>query len=221
VPRRTLPDSIALVSGGCDSAVLLDWLAARSRRVYPVYIRFGLAWERVELSHLRRFLRAARLARLRPLTILDLPIGASYGRHWSVTGRGAPGAKSDDRTMYLPGRNLLLLSRGAILCATLRAPVMALGTLGGNPFADASRRFRSLMGRAATIALGSPVRVIAPFAGSTKANVLRQGRLLPLHLTFTCVSPVRGRHCGRCNKCAERRHGFRSAGIPDRTDYNR
>ncbi len=198
---------------------MLGWLAARARRSHPVYVRFGFAWERAELAHLRRFLRAARLPRLRPLAVVDLPVADSYGRHWSVTGRGAPGTRSDDRRMYLPGRNLLLLSRGALLCARLRAPVLALGTLGGNPFADASARFRGLMGRAASVALGTRIRVVAPFARTDKAGVLRQGRGLPLHLTFTCVAPRRGRHCGRCNKCAERRRGFAAAGIPDRTAW--
>ena len=31
------------------------------------------------------------------------------------------------------------------------------------------------------------------------------GRGLPLELTFSCIAPVAGQHCGRCNKCAERR----------------
>lgn len=220
MPRRSLPDTVALVSGGCDSAAMLGWLAARCRRVHPVYMRFGLSWEPVELAHLRRFLNAARIGRVRPLTVVDLPIGESYGRHWSVTGRGVPGARSGDMKMFLPGRNLLLLSRGAILCRLWRAPVLAVGTLEGNPFADASRRFFTLMARTATLALGAPVRILAPFSHSTKAEVLRMGRDLPLHLSFTCVSPVRGRHCGRCNKCAERKQGFQMAGIADLTTYH-
>jgi len=45
------------------------------------------------------------------------------------------------------------------------------------------------------------------------------GRNLPLKLTFSCISPVSGQHCGRCNKCAERRRAFADAGVPDPTDY--
>lgn len=221
MPRQTLPPSIALVSGGCDSAIMLSWLAARSRRVHPLYVRFGLAWETEELRHLRRFLRAARLPRVRPLTVVDLPVTDSYGRHWSVTGRGVPGALTADEKMFLPGRNLLLFSRGAMLCGLLKAPVLAVGTLAGNPFADASARFRTLLGRAASAALGRRVRILAPFARMRKAQVLLLGRGLPLHLTLTCVSPEREKHCGRCNKCEERRRGFLAAGIVDRTVYRR
>jgi len=198
---------------------MLSWLAARCRRVHPVYVRFGLSWERVELERLRRYLRTARLPRLTPLSVLDLPVGDNYGHHWSVTGRGVPGSRSNDRNMYLPGRNLLLLSRGALVCAARRAPLLAVGTLGGNPFADASRTFRGLMGRTASLALGTRIRILAPFSRMTKQAVLRLGRTLPLHLTFTCVAPVRSKHCGKCNKCEERRRGFRAAAIPDLTRY--
>ncbi|MBI1322835.1 7-cyano-7-deazaguanine synthase, partial [bacterium] len=41
----------------------------------------------------------------------------------------------------------------------------------------------------------------------------------PLEHTFSCLSPVDGGHCGRCNKCAERQKVFRDAGIADLTSY--
>ncbi|MEK7765519.1 MAG: 7-cyano-7-deazaguanine synthase [bacterium] len=210
---------VALISGGADSAVLLRWLGRRFAAVFPVYVRFGLSWERAERAALRRFLRAARLPRVRPLTVVEMPVAGSYGRHWSVTGRGVPGARSDDRRMYLPGRNLMLLARGAIVCDARRAGWIALGTLGANPFGDATPRFRRMMGRVATLALRRRVDVIAPFARAGKSAVLRAGRGLPLHLTLSCVAPAAGRHCGRCNKCAERRRAFAAAGIEDRTRY--
>lgn len=211
--------TLALVSGGADSAVMLSLLARRPGRIHPVYLRFGLRWEAAELAHLRRFLRAARIPRLAPLVVLDLPVRVSYGRHWSVTGRRVPGTRSNDRLMYLPGRNLLLIARGAVHAAKIGAGTIAIGTLKGNPFPDATPAFRSLMAAAAGRALHRTLRVVAPLATMSKAAVLAAGRRLPLHLTFTCASPVRGRHCGRCNKCAERRMGFREAGIPDLTGY--
>ncbi len=218
--RRPGRSALALVSGGADSAVMLALLARRFVRVHPVYVAFGLRWEPAEQAHLRRFLRAARIPRVAKLTILPLPIAESWGRHWSITGRGVPGRVSDDRRMYLPGRNLLLVSRAAVQAARAGAGAIAMGTLRSNPFPDATPSFRRLIGAAAGRALGRRLTVIAPLAGMKKADVLRAGRHLPLHLTFTCASPVRGRHCGRCNKCEERRRGFRAAGIPDRTPYD-
>jgi 7-cyano-7-deazaguanine synthase len=52
-----------------------------------------------------------------------------------------------------------------------------------------------------------------------KQQVMALGRELPLELTFSCISPVNGFHCGRCNKCAERQEAFRQAALTDKTIY--
>jgi 7-cyano-7-deazaguanine synthase len=61
--------------------------------------------------------------------------------------------------------------------------------------------------------------ILTPFLNLTKIEVIRAGRDLPLELTFSCLNPVTGIHCGVCNKCAERRLAFSRAGIPDKTRY--
>jgi 7-cyano-7-deazaguanine synthase len=124
-----------------------------------------------------------------------------------------PGAKTRDEAVYLPGRNLLLLSKAAVFCALHKIPVIAVGSLGHNPFRDATPAFFRDFARV------SGVQVVAPFRRLTKVQVVRRGRGLPLHLSFSCLAPKRGRHCGRCNKCAERRRAFRKAGLRDRTRY--
>jgi 7-cyano-7-deazaguanine synthase len=52
-----------------------------------------------------------------------------------------------------------------------------------------------------------------------KKDVMQLGRKLPLALTFSCIAPVGGLHCGQCNKCAERRRAFRSVNVDDPTHY--
>ncbi|MGH8558655.1 MAG: 7-cyano-7-deazaguanine synthase [Methylococcales bacterium] len=37
--------------------------------------------------------------------------------------------------------------------------------------------------------------------------------------TFSCIATVAEQHCGRCNKCAERKRAFQQAGISGQTDY--
>ena len=61
--------------------------------------------------------------------------------------------------------------------------------------------------------------VVTPFAGLTKADVLELGTGLMLQHTFSCIDPQGGRHCGRCNKCAERRLAFSALHIDDVTEY--
>jgi 7-cyano-7-deazaguanine synthase len=208
-----------LVSGGIDSAVLLGEALRHHDAVHPLYVRSGLYWEAVELEHLRRFLDAVKAPSLRPLQILEMPVGDLYGRHWSLTGEGVPGADTPDEAVFLPGRNVLLLSKAILWCHLRGVPAVALAPLDGNPFPDATPAFFDAYQAVVNQAVGGRVRVLRPFHGLHKADVLHRGRDLPLEHTFSCIRPVRGLHCGRCNKCAERRRGFADAGLLDGTPY--
>jgi 7-cyano-7-deazaguanine synthase len=209
----------ALASGGLDSAVLIARFLRQERRVLPLYVRCGFLWEDAELLWLRRFLSALRSRHLLPLHLVELPLRAIYGPHWSFTGRNVPGAASADSAVYLPGRNALLLAEAAVVAARRRISILALGTLKGNPFGDATPRFFATMASALTQALGRPIRVAAPLRSLRKPELIRRAAGAPLALTFSCLRP-RGRlHCGRCNKCAERRRAFRLARVADPTTY--
>jgi 7-cyano-7-deazaguanine synthase len=217
----TVPDElVVLASGGADSSILLVDQAAQGRVVWPLYIRFGLAWEDVEEAHLRRFLGALPAqSGIRPLTVFELPIADVYGNHWSVSGMEAPDETTPDEAVYLPGRNVLLLAKTTVWCALHGVRTIALGTLRGNPFADSSPAFFSGFAAVAGLALGHQLEVVTPFAQWSKAEVLERGRDLPLEHTFSCVAPVGDRHCQTCNKCGERRKAFAAAGIDDPTAY--
>ena len=215
------PAVCALVSGGLDSAVLLHRLLSRRLTVFPLYLRCGLSWEGVELYWLRRFLRAIRGPSLASLDVIELPLRSTYGPHWSLTGQRVPGAGSADRAVFLPGRNVFLLSHAAVRCAQRGLSTIALGTLHGNPFGDASPRFFRTFASCLTQALAHPIRILAPLRRATKREVIRASADLPFHLTFSCLSPRGCWHCGACNKCAERRRAFRAARVPDPTPYAR
>lgn len=206
------------MSGGMDSAVLAADLARNGFRVLPVYVRFGLRWEDVELAHARRFLESLDHPLVDPLTVLELPMGDVYGTHWSRSGP-VPDESSPDEAVYLPGRNILLVSKVAVWCALKGIREIRSGVLSGNPFPDATADFFSTLTQAISAGLDWPIQVIRPYAELKKLDVIRIGRDFPLEHTFSCLSPVDGGHCGRCNKCAERQKVFRDAGIADLTSY--
>jgi 7-cyano-7-deazaguanine synthase len=209
-----------LASGGVDSAVLVADHSRRGEEVQPIYIRFGLAWEGVEEEHLRRFLDSLPAdCQARPLVALEFPVADVYGAHWSVSGAEVPDENTADSAVYLPGRNLLLLAKSSVWCALNGFGVVSLGTLKGNPFADSGAEFFDGLASLASLALDRPLAVETPFAGFTKIEVLERGRDLALELTFSCIDPQGGEHCGRCNKCAERRRAFAVSGLADRTVY--
>ncbi len=104
------------MSAGIDSAILLAEALAHHPLVYPLYVRSGLSWETAELSYLRRYLRALERPALAPLQILDMPVRDVYGPHWSLTGAGVPDADTADAAVFLPGRNVLLLTKAILWC---------------------------------------------------------------------------------------------------------
>jgi 7-cyano-7-deazaguanine synthase len=213
-------DLAVLVSGGLDSAVLLAEASRTHPAVHPLYVRFGLAWEEAERAHLRRFLQAIACAALRPLVVLEMPVADLYGEHWSITGEGVPAAGTPDEAVFLPGRNVLLLSKALLWCHLHDVDAVALAPLDHNPFPDATPAFFSAFEAVVNQAVGGRVRVCFPYRGLSKADVLRRGQGLPLEWTFSCVRPVDGQHCGTCNKCDERQQGFALVGLPDPTAYH-
>src|SRR6202521_3315214 len=139
--RRHSLDRIAVLSsGGLDSSVLLAEEARRAE-VYPIYVRCGLAWEEMEREALDAFLRALHHPHVKPVTTLSAPIETMYGGHWSVSGDSVPGAEESDSSVYLPGRNILLIGLAAVWCSTHDVSRIAIGSLAGNPFSDATPKF--------------------------------------------------------------------------------
>lgn len=210
-----------LISGGLDSCVLLVKLAEEGWEITPLYVRAGLVWESVELIWIQRFLNRVNLPGLKPLHPLDLPVEDIYQSHWSTTGESVPGPHSHDSAVYLPGRNLLLLSKAAVYCALNEIGVIALGPLKGNPFPDSTPDFFRGFQRLASSALTHPLKILTPFINLSKTEVIGLGKKLPLELTYSCIRPVGETHCGDCNKCAERRLSFVKAGVKDISRYHR
>jgi 7-cyano-7-deazaguanine synthase len=205
-----------------DSAVLCVDLLREFDQVFPIYVRFGLRWEETELSFLRSYLAEARAGRpgLMPLTVLDEPVADVYGDHWSMAGGPAvPEAEADNAADYLPGRNVLLSAKAAIWCRLRDVETLCFGTLKANPHPDSTAEFFRELENVLNRALDGRLRIIRPYESLSKAEVIRRGADLPLHLTFSCNDPVGDRPCGVCIKCGERRNGFRAAGFPDRTPY--
>jgi len=220
--RPEATDAIAvLASGGADSAILVAELLRRGHVVHPVYVRFGLSWEPAEEAHLRRFLATLTDPAPSPPVVLEVPVAPVYGAHWSVSGQDVPDGDTADDAVYLPGRNLLLLAMPSVWCALHGVHRIALGTLKGNPFPDATDAFFAAFSGLVERGMEHELEVLTPFAALTKAQVLELGRGLALEHTFSCMDPDHGRQCGSCNKCAERRHAFAACSLDDRTDYVR
>lgn len=211
-----------LFSGGLDSAVLLALALRDDGPVQPIHVRSGLAWEGAEARAIARLLAVAPFAgRTAPLVTLAVDLTDVYpASHWAITGE-PPAFDTPDEDVYLSGRNIALISKAAVLCASRGLTSLALGPLSGNPFPDATPEFFDAMARAMSLGLAHPLEIRTPLAAMHKDAVIGLGQSLgvPLELTLSCMNPAADAHCGRCSKCRERRDAFLAAGVDDETPY--
>ena len=218
IPYRSSSVGV-LMSGGLDSAILLARLAEEGHHIQPFYVRSQLLWEHAEIRAAGEFIQTLRSSFIRKLVTLDLPLHDLYQDHWSTTGHAVPDAISSDEAVYLPGRNALLIIKAVLWCQMHNVENLALAVLKGNPFYDARDDFFDHLQAALNAGSNRPVRILRPFAALDKLQVMRLGRPYRLDLTFSCLQPVDGMHCGSCNKCAERQRAFEFAGYADGTWY--
>jgi 7-cyano-7-deazaguanine synthase len=214
-------ETAVLCSAGLDSAVLLADEATRGW-VTPVYVSVGLAWEAAERRALEQLLASPPFAtRVRPPQILEFSMRDIYPpAHWAVAGV-APAFDTPDEDVYLVGRNVVLLTKAGILAAQRKLGRVAMGTLAGNPFPDATPAFVTSMAEALSRGLAHPLTIATPFRDLHKDAVVRLGVQLgvPLERSLSCMQPVNDLHCGHCSKCRERRDAFLAADVPDPTVY--
>ncbi|HEX2340879.1 MAG TPA: 7-cyano-7-deazaguanine synthase [Vicinamibacterales bacterium] len=214
--------TLVLCSAGLDSAVLVA-LEAQTSEVTPAYIAVGLAWEAAERAALDALMKTKLFSgRVRPPVILSFDMHDVYPpSHWAIRGI-PPGYDTPDEDVYIDGRNVVLLAKGAVYAARVGIGRIALGPLAGNPFPDATPRFFSTMAKALSHGLDRPIDIATPLVTKRKAEVIKLGIELgvPLGQTLSCMNPGDGgRHCGGCSKCRERHDAFVEAGVPDPTDY--
>src|SRR5277367_1071844 len=180
-------DRIAvLASGGLDSSILMAD-KARSAEIHPLYVQWGLPWEVTERESLQAFLSAIKSPNTSSPTVISVPIKAVYGDHWSLRSDRVPSADDPDSAVFLPGRNILLIGLAAVWCSTHDVSKIAIGSLAGNPFPDATPKFFSDFASALSSGMNHPIEVKAAFRDLRKWELIKLFSHLPLGSTLTCM----------------------------------
>ena len=212
-----------MTGAGVESATLLELLSSRCKRVHPLFVSCGFGWENAELAHLHDLCAIFENTKVAPPTVLEIPLTETYGEHWSLSGSEIPSEDTPDEAVYLPGRNLILLSQAAVWASLRKIKYLALGSLSTNPFPDATEEFFSLFEKLAHSGLSTPIKVLRPMRTMHKEEVVKMASRKTMASSFSCIAPVLEQncynHCGRSNKCHERIMAFSDAKLEDPTVY--
>ena len=86
----------------------------------------------------------------------------------------------------------------------------------GNAYPDCSEAFNNAINTAIYLGSGNQLKVIAPFVGLTKADVVKEGLRLkaPYELTWSCYEG-KEKPCGVCGTCRDRLRAFEANGVTD------
>lgn len=219
-PRR----AVVLLSGGLDSATAAAIAKEQGYELYALTIRYGQV-------HAREIEAARKVARSLDVTAhveLDVDL-AKFGGS-ALTGDGViPKDRQLDAldipATYVPARNTIFLSLalGWAEVVAARAIVIGVNAIDYSGYPDCRPEYLAAFERLASLATragveGGELRIFAPLAQMSKADIIRRGLDLGVdyRLTHSCYDPgLDGTPCGRCDSCRLRAAGFDEVGVAD------
>lgn len=221
--------AVVLLSGGLDSATCLAIAIKKHGRenVSAVSIFYGQRHAR-ELSSAKKIVEyygvnhyefdAAQVMRYSNSALMNTSI-----KNLEPTTYGEQVKKNPCVDTYVPFRNGLMLSMAASFVDGIFNGTDAEIFIGVhqddsavNAYADCSENFIRAMNQAVEIGTYGKIKIVAPFLGMTKADIVKIGLKLnvPYELTWSCYE--RGEiPCGKCATCRDRVAAFAANGIDD------
>jgi len=197
-----MKDGVLLASGGLDSTVMAYWLLSRQSRIVPLFIDYGQHCASAELSTLKEVLPES----LRPIVdVVNIRDTYRWCKSRLIVEPDLWKESVRDEELYIPYRNLVLLSTAAAVAQSRQLPVVYSAFINSNHAKeiDCSRQFFDAL----TGLLGEygSVQVAMPFRRMTKSDVARLGLSLnvPIARTFSCQANSQV-HCGVCPNCIDR-----------------
>lgn len=216
---------VVAFSGGLDSTTLLYHLRDQGHPLRALSFDYGQRHQAREASSAQLLAAIVGV----PHETADLRgLATLFGRN-SLTDHAlpVPDGEYSPETMaatVVPNRNMILLSVAIARAIALEFDAVAFGAHAGEytPYADCQPPFAEAMNLAAQRCHSTPVGVLAPFVGWSKADIVRRGAEIgvPFGLTWSCYKGLE-HHCGECGTCVDRRRAFADAGLSDPTQYAR
>ena len=223
--------AVVLSSGGVDSTTCLA-LAVKeygAKNVATVSVFYGQ-------KHQRELAAARRVADYYGVRHNEYDLASVFHGSTCALLAGAPheiehrsyaeqlaGRDGGGVSTYVPFRNGLMLSVAASAAGSIFEGEDIRLYLGahaddaaGNAYADCSEAFMAAMDSAISVGTYGRIRLVAPFVGKNKAEVVKTGLSLgvPYELTWSCYEGGE-KPCGVCATCRDRAAAFRANGAED------
>ena len=206
-------ENILLASGGMDSTTLAYHLKDQKLDFVPLFIHYGQHCADTELATLRKVLPEGKF---RKIEIVDISSVYKYSSSRFIKPADLWSDDISANDLYIPYRNILLLTVGASFAHTLGGKKVYSAFINSNHAKeiDCSNDFFNSMDK--MIEGYGTISIEMPFRYFTKYEVARLGVALkaPIGVTFSCqASPVIP--CGACPNCVDRLEAIRKIEIED------
>ena len=217
--------TVAIVSGGMDSSVLIYDLLSQGHELDLISFNYGQK-HKIELTYAAKISKQLNL----PHTIVDITNLTSLLSKSTLTSDApVPDGHYAEENMKLtvvPNRNSIMLNIAAAYAITNEASAIATAVHSGDHFIypDCRPAFIDALENLLRVAndgfLPADFQVLAPYVHISKDRICARGAELdvPWLDTWSCYKGGEI-HCGSCGTCFERREAFELAGIKDPTSY--
>jgi len=221
------PLTVVLISGGLDSCVT----AAVAAQDYDLAALHAVYGQRTAAREAQAFREICGAYGIRPELRLEIDlahIGRIGGSALTEDAIDVPQADLDRAGVpatYVPFRNTHLLAAGISWAEVIGAGAVFIGAVeeDSSGYPDCRKVYYDAFNRLIEVGTHpeTHIEVVTPLIEMSKAEIIHRGIELgaPLHLTWSCYlrSDVA---CGRCDSCALRLRGFKSAGMADPIPYD-
>jgi 7-cyano-7-deazaguanine synthase len=225
---RMSPKAVCLSSGGLDSTVAAAKAKHDGFEIHIIHILYGQKAEMREKRAIEkigealgasevRFVRTDIFCNMTPLTTAEAPIPS--GDEVDIVNT------TSTPSTWVYCRNLVFGSMAAAYAEAIGAECVFVGFNAeeGKSYPDNRpefvSRFNSLLEKSVA-SFSRPPRIEAPLVDLFKPEIVKLGLEVgaPMELTWSCYLDGEV-HCGECEACQHRRHGFMEAGVVDPTEY--
>lgn len=194
--------SIVLHSGGLDSTVCLLEAMTSGRDVLSLGINHGQR-NRIELSYAEDLCKRFRIPRRVLHVEWDKPVRAFGPRRTLAQIRQEPSQ------LFLPGRNIVLLSLAVAEAAGMDAEEVWIGinAIDCPDYPDCRPNFLERFRAMISEGLKTAPQIVAPLLDKSKRDIVRDARRLGLNRedTWSCYNPQSSgadfRPCDACDAC--------------------